>query len=156
MTAVVVEVDIDTGDVTVLDAVLVSDCGTVINPMVVEGQHQGSFAQGLGNVLLEEVRYDDDGQPLTTTLLDYTIPEATDVPVLRVVHRQTPSATAGGFRGVGEAGIIAAPAAIAGAVEDALAPLGLEVRSTRLHAHHLRALLRTAGHRPDAASFARR
>jgi len=156
MTAVAAEVDCDTGDVTVLDAVLVSDCGVVINPMVVEGQHQGGFAQGLGAVLLEEIRYDDTGQPLVSTLLDYTIPEAPDVPVLRVVHRETPSEVAGGFRGVGEAAIIAAPAAIAGAVADALAPLGVDITSTRLHPHALRDLIRAAGHVPDAASFARR
>jgi len=156
MTAIAVEVDCDTGEVHVLDAVLVSDCGVVINPMVVEGQHQGAFAQGLGAVLLEEVRYDDEGQPLTATLLDYTIPEATDVPVLRVIHRETPSTVAGGFRGVGEAAIIATPAAIAGAVADALAPFGIAITSTRLHAHQLRALLRAAGYTPDAAAFARR
>jgi carbon-monoxide dehydrogenase large subunit len=142
MTCVVVEVDVETGDVEILEAVLVSDCGTVINPMVVEGQHQGAFAQGLGNVLHEEIRYDDEGQPLTTTLLDYTPPLAADVPNLRIVHRETPSGCAGGFRGMAEAGIIAAPAAIAGAVADALAPLGVLITSTRLHPHHLRALLR--------------
>jgi carbon-monoxide dehydrogenase large subunit len=155
MTAVAVEVDCDTGDVTVLDAVLVSDCGVVINPMVVEGQHQGGFAQGLGAVLLEEMTYDDAGQPLASTLLDYTLPEAPDVPVLRVVHRETPSEVAGGFRGVGEAAIIATPAAIAGAVADALAPLGVDVTSTRLHPHALHALIRAAGYVPDAAAFAR-
>jgi carbon-monoxide dehydrogenase large subunit len=144
MTCVVAEVDPDTGDVAILDAVLVSDCGRLINPMVVEGQHQGAFAQGIGAVLLEEIRYDEGGQPLTTTLLDYTPPLATDVPDLRIVHRETPSSCAGGFRGMAEAGIIAAPAAIAGAVADALAPLGVRITSTRLHPHHLRALLRDA------------
>ena len=144
MTCVVAEVDGETGDVEILDAVLVSDCGVVINPMVVEGQHQGAFAQGLGAVLLEEIRYDDQGQPLTATLLDYTPPLASDVPALRIVHRETPSGTAGGFRGMAEAGIIAAPAAIAGAVADALAPLGVRITSTRLHPHHLRELLRAA------------
>jgi carbon-monoxide dehydrogenase large subunit len=156
MTAVAVEVDPDTGEVEVLDALLVSDCGTVINPMVVEGQHQGGFAQGLGTVLLEEVRYDPEGQPLSSTLLDYAIPEAPDVPVLRVVHRATPSGTLGGFRGVGEAAIVATPAAIAGAVADALAPLGVSITSTRLHPHHLRAALRDAGYVPDPSAFARR
>jgi carbon-monoxide dehydrogenase large subunit len=156
MTYVVVEVDPDTGHVDVLDAVLVSDCGVVINPMVVEGQHQGGFAQGLGNVLLEEIRYDDEGQPLTSTLVDYLVPEAPDVPVLRVIHRETPSAVAGGFRGVGEAAITAAPAAIAGAVADALAPLGVVVRGTQLHPHRIRAMVREAGYRPDAAAFAKR
>jgi carbon-monoxide dehydrogenase large subunit len=156
MTAVAVEVDPETGAVQVLDAVLVSDCGVVINPTVVEGQHQGGFAQGLGAVLLEEVRYDEEGQPLTSTLLDYSIPEAPDVPRLRVVHRETPSAVAGGFRGVGEASIIATPAVIAGAVADALAPLGVEITSTRLHAHFLREAIRAAGYTPDAAAFAAR
>ena len=155
MTAVAVEVDPDTGHVDVLDAVLVSDCGVVINPMVVEGQHQGGFAQGLGAVLLEEVRYDDDGQPLSSTLVDYTIPEASDVPRLRVVHRETPSEVAGGFRGAGEAAIIVAPAVVAGAVADALAPLGVEITSTRLHPHVLRGRVRAAGYAPDAAAFAR-
>jgi carbon-monoxide dehydrogenase large subunit len=156
MTAVAVEVDPDTGHVEILDAVLVSDCGVVINPMVVEGQHQGGFAQGLGAVLLEEVRYDDDGQPLSSTLVDYTIPEASDVPRLRVVHRETPSAVAGGFRGAGEAAIIVAPAVVAGAVADALAPLGVEITSTRLHPYVLRAAIRAAGYEPDAAAFAAR
>lgn len=154
MTAAAVEVDPATGTVTVLDAVLVSDCGVVINPTVVEGQHQGGFVQGLGTVLFEEVRYREDGQPQTATLLDYTIPAAPEVPRLRVVHRETRSATAGGFRGVGEAAIIAAPAVLAGAVDDALRPLGVRVRSTRLHPHHVRRLVRDAGWRADPAMFA--
>jgi carbon-monoxide dehydrogenase large subunit len=154
MTLVVVDVDPATGQVEVVDAVLVSDCGVMINPTLVEGQHAGGFAQGLGNVLHEEVRYSEEGQPLCATLLDYTPPLATDVPPLRVVHRETPSPTVGGFRGVGEATIIATPAAVAGAVEDALAPLGVEVTSTRLHPHHLRALVRAAGWTPDPAGFA--
>jgi carbon-monoxide dehydrogenase large subunit len=144
MTAVVVRVDPETGKVRILDAVLVSDCGVVINPMVVEGQHQGAWAQGLGNVLLEEIRYDDQGQPLTSTLMDYLPPLATDVPPLRIVHRETPSAVLGGFRGMGEAAIIAAPAAIAGAIADALAPLGVQITSTRLHASEISRLLHEA------------
>jgi carbon-monoxide dehydrogenase large subunit len=155
MTAVVVDVDPSTGRVAVLDSLLVSDCGVVINPTVVEGQHQGGFAQGLGAVLLEEFRYSPEGQPLTSTLLDYIVPEAPDVPVLRIVHRQTPSATAGGFRGVGEAAIIAAPAAIAGAVDDALRPLGVRITSTRLHPHMVRDLVRRGGYVADPAAFAR-
>jgi carbon-monoxide dehydrogenase large subunit len=155
MMAIAVEVDPVTGRVVVLDALLASDCGVVINPMVVEGQHQGGFAQGLGNVLFEEVRYSPEAQPETSTLLDYRIPEASDVPALRVVHRQTPSELAGGFRGVGEAAIIATPAALAGAVADALQPLEVEITSTRLHPHVLRKLIRNAGYLPDAAAFAR-
>jgi carbon-monoxide dehydrogenase large subunit len=156
MTAIAVEVDPATGSVTVLDAVLVSDCGVVVNPLVVEGQHQGAFVQGLGAALFEELNYAADGTPLATSLADYTPPTAVEAPTLRVVHRETPSPTAGGFRGVGEAAIIATPAALAGAVADALAPHGVAVTSTRLHAAELRRLLRAAGVNPDPAAFARR
>ncbi|MDE3204460.1 MAG: xanthine dehydrogenase family protein [Acidobacteriota bacterium] len=153
-TGVAVEVDPVTGDVKILDALLVSDCGVVVNPAVVVGQHQGGFAQGLGAALYEEIRYNPDGQPLSTTLLDYAIPTATDVPVLAVVHRPTPSELLGGMRGVGEASIIAAPAVLVSAVEDALAPIGVRLDSTRLHARYLRAAVRAAGWRPDAAAWA--
>jgi carbon-monoxide dehydrogenase large subunit len=155
VTGVAVEVDPVTGAVAVLDALMVVDSGIVINPAVVEGQHQGGFAQGVGNVFHEELRYSDDGQPLCSTLVDYTIPGAPESVTVRVEHRQTPSAVTGGFRGAGEAAITAAPAVLAGAVEDALAPIGVRIRSTRLHAHELRRLVRAAGWRPDAARFAR-
>lgn len=154
MTGVVVEVDPATGAVEVLAAVLVTDCGVVVNPMIVEGQHLGGFAQGLGAALLEEVRYSEEGQPLCSTLLDYTIPTALDVPDLRVVFRPTPSAVEGGFRGMGEAAIAAAPAALAGAVEDALSPIGVRVASSRLHAGAIRAAVAAAGWRPDPAAWA--
>ncbi len=154
MTAVAVEVDPATGTVTVLEATSVVDCGVVINPAVVVGQQQGGFAQGLGVALLEEARYSEEGQPLCATLLDYTIPTALDVPALRVVLRQTPSEVLGGFRGVGETGIIAAPAALVGAVDDALTPLGVRLRSTRAHASVLRAETRAHGWRPDPADWA--
>src|SRR4029077_19030250 len=133
-TAVAVEVDIVTGHVTVLDAVMVVDSGVVINPAVVDGQHQGGFAQGLGNVFHEELHYSDEGQPLCSTLVDYTIPTAAECVALRIVHRETRSEVLGGFRGAGEAAITAAPVVLAGAVEDALAPLGVRISSTRLHA----------------------
>ncbi len=151
-TAVAVEVDPTTGGVRVLSAVLVSDCGVVINPAVVEGQHQGAFAQGVGAVFFEEIRYNADGQPLCTTLLDYPIPTAADTPRLRVVHRPTPSGHLGGFRGVGEAAIIAAPAVLVSAVEDALAPLDVKLASTRLHPATIRAAVRASGWQPDPAS----
>jgi CO/xanthine dehydrogenase Mo-binding subunit len=131
-TAVAVEVDAVTGEVTVLDAVMVVDSGVVINPAVVDGQHQGGFAQGLGNVLHEELVYSDDGQPRCSTLADYLIPTAAESVPLRIVHRETPSEVLGGFRGAGEAAITAAPAVLASAVEDALAPLGVRINSTRL------------------------
>jgi carbon-monoxide dehydrogenase large subunit len=151
-TAVAVEVDPTTGSVRVLSAVLVSDCGVVINPAVVEGQHQGAFAQGVGAAFFEEIRYNPDGQPLCTTLLDYPIPTAVDTPRLRVVHRPTPSSHLGGFRGVGEAAIIAAPAVLVSAVEDALAPLDVKLASTRLHPATIRAAVRASGWQPDPAS----
>jgi len=155
MTAAAVEVDPATGAVSVLDALMVSDCGVVINPTLALGQLQGGFAQGLGVAFLEEVRYGPDGQPLCSTLLDYTIPTALDVPELRVVFRPTPAETAGGFRGLGEAGIIAAPAVLVGAAEDALAPLGVRLSSTRAHAGVLRTAIAAAGWPADAARFAR-
>ncbi|MBO0731277.1 MAG: molybdopterin-dependent oxidoreductase, partial [Acidimicrobiaceae bacterium] len=143
-TALAVEVDPATGHVEVLAAMLVADCGTVINPAVVEGQLQGGFAQGWGAARFEEVRYRDDGQPLCASLLDYTLPTAADTPALEVVHRPTPSELAGGFRGVGEAGIIAAPAVLASAIEDALSPLGVRLSSTRLSDDAVRAAIEAA------------
>ena len=154
MTAVAVEIDPATGAVEVLDAAMVTDCGVVINPTIVRGQLRGAFAQGLGTVLFEEFRYSDDGQPLTTTLMDYTIPTSADVPSLRVALRPTPTDDVGGYRGVGEAGIVAAPAVLVSAVADALGPLGITISSTRLHGADLRRLLRNAGYRPDVVGFA--
>jgi carbon-monoxide dehydrogenase large subunit len=145
-TGVVVEVDIHTGKVTVLDAVVVADTGRVINPTIVEGQIQGGFAQGVGTTLLEEMVYSPDGIPLTATLLDYQVPNFGDVPRVRVYYEPTePEGLLGGFRGVGELGIIVAPATIANAVSDALRPFGVEVRQTNLGPQHIRHLLREAG-----------
>jgi carbon-monoxide dehydrogenase large subunit len=126
--AAVVEVDSETCEVRILQYVVVEDCGRVINPLIVEGQVHGGVAQGIGAALYEEVVYDGDGQLLTGTLIDYLVPAATEVPAIEVHHLETPSPTAlGGFRGMGEGGTIGAPAAIANAVADALAPLGIEV-----------------------------
>lgn len=156
VTGAAVEVDPVTGSVRALSVVLVSDCGVVVNPAMVEGQHQGGFTQGLGVALFEEIRYDEDGQPQTATLMDYTIPTALDVPVVEVVHRPTPSEVAGGFRGVGEASIIITPALLVSAVEDALSPLGVKLTSTRINASVLRATARATGWRPDPAEWATR
>jgi carbon-monoxide dehydrogenase large subunit len=122
-----VEVDITTGFVKVLDYVAVNDCGRLINPMIVEGQIHGGVAQGIGSAFLEELRYDEDGQLVTTSLMDYLLPVSTDVPRIRVRHIETPSDNVGGFKGMGEGSLIAAPAALAGAVSDALAPFGVFV-----------------------------
>lgn len=120
----VVEVDGETGVTRVLRYVAVSDCGRMINPMVVDGQIHGGICQGLGGALCEELAYDEEANPLSTTLLDYQLPNATDIPDIEVVHLETPSPfTRKGMKGVGEGGTIAPAAAVAGAVEDALAPV---------------------------------
>jgi carbon-monoxide dehydrogenase large subunit len=121
----VIEVDVETGEIDVTDYAVVEDCGTMINPMIVEGQIFGGVAQGIGSALFEEFIYDDSGQLLTTTFMDYLLPTATDIPSIRVSHIETPSAnTIAGVRGVGEGGAIAPGAVLASALEDALAPLG--------------------------------
>jgi carbon-monoxide dehydrogenase large subunit len=126
--AAVVEVDPETGRVEIRKFVVIEDCGVVINPMVVEGQAHGGVAQGIGAALLEELVYDDEGQLLTGTLMDYLIPSAPEVPSIEVVHLATPSPTAlGGFKGMGEGGTIGAPGALANAVADALAPFAVEI-----------------------------
>lgn len=103
------------------------DCGRIINPMIVDGQVHGGVAQGIGAALFEELIYDDEGQLLSASLADYVIPSAPEVPPIDVVHIESESAVAGGFRGMGEGGTIGAPAAVANAIADALAPLGLDV-----------------------------
>jgi carbon-monoxide dehydrogenase large subunit len=124
----VVEVDRATCAVTTLRYVVVEDCGRMVNPLVVDGQVHGGVAQGLGAALLEEIVYDDHGQLLSGTLMDYVVPSACEVPTMEVQHLETPSPiTLGGFRGMGEGGTIGAPAALANAVADALSPLGIEV-----------------------------
>ncbi len=122
-----VEIDPATCFVRILKYVVAEDCGRIINPMIVDGQVHGGVAQGIGAALFEELVYDDDGQLLNASLVDYLIPSAPDVPVMEVVHIESESAVTGGFRGMGEGGTIGAPAAIANAIADALAPLGVEV-----------------------------
>jgi carbon-monoxide dehydrogenase large subunit len=116
-----VEVDRCTGQVALLRYVIAEDCGPVVNPLIVEGQTHGGLAQGIGETLYEDLRYDVTGQPLTTTLMDYLLPTAVETPPVKIVHLETPSPyTAGGFKGVGESATIGAPACIANAVSDAL------------------------------------
>jgi carbon-monoxide dehydrogenase large subunit len=121
----VVEVEPANGRVKLLRYVVAEDCGTVVNPTIVEGQVAGGVVQGIGGALLEEIVYDDQAQPLTTSFMDYLLPTASDVPPVEVVHLETPSPiTVGGIKGMGEGGAIAPGPAVAGAVEDALRPLG--------------------------------
>ena len=122
----VVEVDVETGRVRVLRYVAVDDCGRIVNPALVEGQIAGGIAQGLGGALKEHCVYDDAGQLLSATLMDYAVPTFADVPPIEMHHIETPApGIAGGFKGAGEAGATGAPAAILNAVNDALAPLGV-------------------------------
>ena len=129
----VVEVDVETGGVRILRYVAVHDCGRAINPMVVEGQIHGGIAQGVGAALGEALLYDDAGQLMTGTLMDYPVPRADEVPALEVVALDHPSARNElGIKGVGESGVIAPPAAIANAVEDALLARGVELTEVPL------------------------
>jgi len=124
---VAVEVDPTTCFVKIHKYVVAEDCGRIINPMIVDGQVHGGVAQGIGAALYEEMIYDDDGQLLSASLADYVIPSAVEIPDIDVVHIESQSAAAGGFRGMGEGGTIGAPAAIANAISDALSTLDINV-----------------------------
>jgi carbon-monoxide dehydrogenase large subunit len=122
----VVEVDSETGDVKVVKYVAVDDCGNVINPMLVDGQIHGGIVQALGQALLEEAVYDENGQLITGELMDYAIPRAADIPWMELSRTVTPSpVNPMGVKGVGEAGTIGATPALINAVVDALSPLGV-------------------------------
>jgi carbon-monoxide dehydrogenase large subunit len=125
--AAVVEVDVATGRLQIRRYVCVEDTGRVINPLIVEGQVQGAIAQGIGGALLEHLVYDEAGQLLTGTLMEYALPTAADVPAFELAHVEVPAENLLGVRGVGEGGTLGPPAALANAVADALAPLGVEV-----------------------------
>ena len=128
-----VEVDIGTGGVRILRYVVVSDCGFLINPMLVEGQIVGGVVHGIGNALLERMIYGQDGQPLTTNFGDYLLPSATELPRIEVITHVSPSPLNPlGVKGVGECGVIPAAAAIMSAIEDALQPFGVEICETPL------------------------
>jgi carbon-monoxide dehydrogenase large subunit len=143
--ACTVEVDVHTGQVTILRYVVSEDCGPMINPMVVEGQIAGGVAQGIGGVLYEHMVYDADGNPLTTTFMDYLLPTAGEVPDVEYGHVVTPADTPGGFKGVGEGGAIGSPPAVINAVADALAPLGARITGTPLGPAQVLAAVAAAG-----------
>ena len=131
--AAVVAVDPATGLIEILDYVVVEDGGTLVNPMIVDGQIRGGTAQGIGTCLYEATPFDARGQPLASTLLDYLLPSATEVPDIRVLHMQNPSPyTEFGIKGLGEGGAIGPPAAIVSAVNDALRSLKAEVHDLPL------------------------
>jgi len=137
-----VEVDPATGAVKLLRYVVAHDCGRVINPIIVDGQVHGGVAQGVGGALFEEMVYDETGQLLTGSLMDYAVPKADDLPLIETVHLEFPSPRNPlGVKGLGEGGAISPPAAIANAVEDALAPFGVRITETPVTAARIVALL---------------
>ncbi len=141
----VVAVDPETGFIELLDFAVAEDCGTMVNPMIVEGQIRGGVVQGIGTALYEEIPYDETGQPLAGTLADYLLPGAAEMPAIKIAHLHTPAAaTEYGMKGMGEGGAVAPPAAIANAVRDALAALGAEVNETPITPRRVLAALQTA------------
>jgi aerobic carbon-monoxide dehydrogenase large subunit len=151
----IVEVDPETGEVKVLRYVVVEDCGAMINPMIVDGQVFGGVAQGIGSALFEEIAYDDNGQPLASTLVDYLVPTAADVPAIEIHHFETPTdRTTTGAKGMGEGGAIGAPAAILSAVNDALAGIG-EVTRTPIRPEDVATAILYGGHGHGAGEDAK-
>lgn len=141
----VVEVDPDTGKVSIDRYVVVEDCGVVVNPLIVDGQIQGGVAQGIACALYEALDYDHDGQCRTTTLMDYLVPTASEIPPVEIHHLQTPSGhSETGAKGMGEGGTIGAPATVLNAVNDAVAHLGVEIDTIPVTPDLLRGLLRDA------------
>ncbi|MPS26328.1 xanthine dehydrogenase family protein molybdopterin-binding subunit [Pigmentiphaga sp.] len=141
-----VSVDPDTGFVRILDYLVVEDCGTVVNPLILDGQIRGGVAQGIGQALYEEMIYDSNGQPQTVTFGDYAVPSAVEVPPISILHFSTPSPHSEfGMKGMGEGGAVAPPAAIANAVRDALADLGVDVCRTPITPDYLLRQLHEAG-----------
>lgn len=139
----VVRVERETGRIEVLRNVLVHDCGRVVNPMLVEGQVDGAVVQGLGNVLNEELVHDGQGQLLTATLMDYPLPRAGDYPPSELLHLESPSPTTiGGFKGVGETGVIGVGAAVANALADAVPEIAAHISELPLTPERVWRLLR--------------
>ena len=122
----VVEVDEETGEISMLDYAAVDDCGPQVNPMIVEGQLHGGIVQGMAQALWEEAVYDDEGNLRNATLIDYCVPSAAEVPNFKLDHTVTPSPTNPlGVKGIGEAGTIGSASTVINAVIDALSPLGV-------------------------------
>ena len=140
-----VEIDPDTGAVTILRYVVSEDCGVMINPNVVEGQIAGGVVQGIGGVLYEHLKHDEAGNPLATTFLDYLLPTSTEVPEIEYAHIETPAlSNPGGHKGLGEGGAIGAPPAVINAVADALRHLGVQIRAQPLGPADIVALIEAA------------
>lgn len=141
----VVEVDVGTGMVKILRYLVVEDCGTVINPLIVDGQVHGGVAQGIGGTLFEHLDYDASGQLLSQTMMEYLLPSSEDIPDIEIHHLATPSPfTIGGIKGVGEGGAVGPMAALGNAVTDALSPLNIRVQSLPLTPDRVIAMIQDA------------
>lgn len=147
--AVVVKVDTETGEIELLSYIVVHDCGRIINPPIVDGQIVGGVAQGIGGALYEDLAFTDDGQPLSTTFMDYLLPCATDIPTITVEHFESPSPSLPlGIKGVGEGGTCGALGAISNAVAKALEDLDVQPLSTPLTPASVRRMIRVASSAP--------
>jgi carbon-monoxide dehydrogenase large subunit len=143
--AAIVEVDIESGRVSIERFIAVEDAGRLINPMIADGQVHGGIAQGIAAALLEEIVYDGDGNILTTSLMDFLAPTSAEIPAIEVHHLETlTEASVTKAKGLGEGGLIGAPAAVVNAIADALAPLGVEPLEIPVSPARLRALIRAA------------
>jgi len=128
-----VEVDVETGAVRIVRYVIAHDCGRILHPVIVDGQIMGGAAHGIGNALYEWMGFDENGQPVTTNLGEYLLVTATEMPPVDIIHQESPSPLNPlGVKGVGECGVVPAPAAILSAVEDALSPFGVRVAKAPL------------------------
>ncbi len=142
----IVEVDVETGRVTLEKFLVAEDAGIIINPMIADGQVHGGVAQGIGNALLEEIIYDESGGILTANLADYMPPTAHEIPPIELHHMETPSANSiTKAKGLGEGGAIGAPAAIVNAINDALTPFGVAIDEIPATPQRIRAALRAKG-----------
>ncbi|MGA7975332.1 MAG: xanthine dehydrogenase family protein molybdopterin-binding subunit [Pseudolabrys sp.] len=139
----IVEIDIDTGKVTLEKFLAAEDAGRIINPMIADGQVHGGIAQGIANAILEEIVYDESGNILTSTLADYLPPTAHEIPPIELHHLETPSTqSVTKAKGLGEGGAIGAPAAVMNAINDALSPFGVEIDEMPATPQRIRAALR--------------
>jgi carbon-monoxide dehydrogenase large subunit len=136
------EVDVETGHVRITRYLVSEDCGVMINPAIVEGQLCGGIAQGIGGALYEELLYDDGGFPLVSSLLDYKIPTAVELPEIEFDHVESVGPSLSGSKGVGESGAIGSPACVLNAISDALSPWGIVLNCAPVPPDVLSKLLR--------------
>ena len=144
------EVDVETGQIQILNYVMGHDSGKLINPLIVDGQVQGAVAHGIGNATLEWMRYDEQGQPITTNFGEYLLPASEDVPRVSIVHLETPSPLNPlGVKGAGEGGTIPAAAAIISAIENALDDASIFLKDTPMTPQRLFDILKKPATAPQ-------